>query len=131
MSKLLIDDHPIQVLPTLAVEIGLNEAIVLQQVHYWLEINRKANKNFKDGYYWTYNSVKKWRETNFPWWSHRTLQRIFESIEESKLLIVGNYNRAKYDKTKWYRIDYPLLKELESGIKPLRVLLVVILLVSF
>lgn len=37
MSKLLIDDYPIQVLPKLAKEIGLNEAIFLQQVHYWLK----------------------------------------------------------------------------------------------
>lgn len=36
MSKLLIDDYPIQVLPKLAKVIGLNEAIILQQLHYWL-----------------------------------------------------------------------------------------------
>ncbi|HDE3362621.1 TPA: DnaD domain protein, partial [Staphylococcus aureus] len=36
MNKLLIDDYPIQVLPKLAELIGLNEAIVLQQIHYWL-----------------------------------------------------------------------------------------------
>ena len=37
MSNLLIDDYPILVLPKLANEIGLNEAIVLQQMHYWLK----------------------------------------------------------------------------------------------
>lgn len=31
MSNLLIDDYPILVLPSLATEIGLNEAIVLQR----------------------------------------------------------------------------------------------------
>ena len=35
MSKLLINEHPLQVLPSLATKIGLNEAIVLQQIHYW------------------------------------------------------------------------------------------------
>ena len=38
MNNLLIDDYPILVLPKLATEIGLNEAIVLQQIHYWLKI---------------------------------------------------------------------------------------------
>lgn len=30
MSKLLLDEHPLQVLPGLAKRIGLNEAIILQ-----------------------------------------------------------------------------------------------------
>jgi hypothetical protein len=34
MSKLLIDEPPLQVLPTLAVRLGLEEAIFLQQLHY-------------------------------------------------------------------------------------------------
>lgn len=34
ISKLLLDKLPLQVMPTLATLIGLNEAIVLQQVHY-------------------------------------------------------------------------------------------------
>ena len=42
MSNLLIDDYPILVLPSLATEIGLNEAIVLQ-MHYWL---KKSNHNY-------------------------------------------------------------------------------------
>jgi len=41
MSKLLIDEYPLQVLPSLAVIYGLNEAIILQQVHYWIK-DRKA-----------------------------------------------------------------------------------------
>ena len=33
--SLLIDDYPLIVLPALAEEIGLNEAIFLQQLNYW------------------------------------------------------------------------------------------------
>ena len=50
--SLLISEPPLQVLPSLAVKIGLNEAIILQQVHYWL---LKSN-NIRDGYKWVYNS---------------------------------------------------------------------------
>jgi hypothetical protein len=35
-SRLLIHEPALQVLPSLAVAIGLNEAIFLQQLHYWL-----------------------------------------------------------------------------------------------
>lgn len=44
MSMVLFDEHPMLVNKPLAVEIGLNEAIVLQQIHYWLEMNKESGK---------------------------------------------------------------------------------------
>ena len=49
MSKMIIDDRPLMVLPKLATAIGLNEAIVLQQIHYWLNTFKDASK--KDHYH--------------------------------------------------------------------------------
>lgn len=101
MNNLLIDDYPILVLPKLATEIGLNEAIVLQQIHYWL---KKSNHNY-DGRRWIYNSYKEW-EQHFPFWSNATIRRTISSLEKQELLFVGNYNKAGFDNTKWYSIDY-------------------------
>lgn len=105
MSNLLIDDYPILVLPTLASEIGLNEAIVLQQMHYWL---KKSNHNY-DGRHWIYNSFPEWQK-HFPFWSVMTIKRAVYSLEKQNLLYVGNYNKAKFDKTKWYSINYEKLE---------------------
>lgn len=107
MSKLLIDDYPILVLPKLATEIGLNEAIVLQQIHYWLN----ASTHFYDGKKWIYNSYPKWQE-QFPFWSERTIKRTFTSLEKQGLLHVGNYNKAGFDRTKWYSVNYETLNKL-------------------
>ena len=101
MNNLLIDDYPILVLPKLAAEIGLNEAIVLQQMHYWL---KKSNHNY-DGRRWIYNSYKEW-EQHFPFWSNATIRRTISSLEKQELLFIGNYNKAGFDNTKWYSIDY-------------------------
>lgn len=105
MSNLLIDDYPILVLPNLATEIGLNEAIVLQQMHYWL---KKSNHNY-DGRRWIYNSFPEWQK-HFPFWSVMTIKRAVYSLEKQNLLYVGNYNKAKFDKTKWYSINYEKLE---------------------
>ena len=35
--------------------------------------------------------------------------RAFNSLEKQGLLITANYNKAGFDKTKWYRIDYEKL----------------------
>ena len=105
MNNLLIDDYPILVLPKLATEIGLNEAIVLQQMHYWL---KKSNHNY-DGRRWIYNSFPEWQK-HFPFWSVMTIKRAIYSLEKQNLLYVGNYNKAKFDKTKWYSINYETLE---------------------
>lgn len=105
MSKLLIDDYPIQVLPKLAKEIGLNEAIVLQQMHYWLN----TSKHTHDGKKWIYNSYKSWEE-QFPFWSNVTIRRAISSLEKQDLLYTGNFNKAGFDKTKWYSINYSILE---------------------
>lgn len=108
MSKYLLDEYPLVVLPKLAVRIGLEEAIILQQVHYWLEENKKTAKNFKDGKYWTYNTYEEWQE-QFPFWSISTIRRKISSLETSGLLVSGNYNDMKIDRTKWYTVGYDLL----------------------
>ncbi|MGG0516597.1 conserved phage C-terminal domain-containing protein [Bacillus pseudomycoides] len=109
MSNLLIHEEPLLVLPGLASRIGLNEAIFLQQIHYWL--NR--SKHFYDERSWVYNSVAEWVK-QFPFWSENTIRRIVKNLEDEQLLVIGNYNRAKFDKTKWYSINYEKLRLLES-----------------
>lgn len=107
-SKWLFDEHPIVIDRDLAAEFGLNEAIVLQQLNYWL--NGKSAK-FIDGRYWIYNSYKQWQKDNFPFWSLATVRRAIESCEKQGLVITANYNRAGFDKTKWYSIDYQKLNK--------------------
>lgn len=115
MSKLLIDDKPVMVLPKLAQVIGLNEAIVLQQIHYWLETYKEAKKSdhYRDGKWWVYNSKKEW-VSNFPWWSESTIWRTLTALRESKVVKVTNYNRKGYDRTLWYTIDYAILSKWEN-----------------
>lgn len=103
--SLLIEEPPLQVLPSLAKSIGLNEAIVLQQIHYWLQ---KSN-NVKDGHKWIYNSMPNWQK-QFNFWSLPTVKRVFRSLEKQGLIITANYNKAGFDKTKWYRINYEKLQ---------------------
>ncbi|HIA6640491.1 TPA: DnaD domain protein [Staphylococcus aureus] len=110
MNKLLIDDCPIQVLPKLAELIGLNEAIVLQQIHYWLN----NSKHKYDGKTWIFNSYPEWQK-QFPFWSLITIKRTIYSLEKQNLLLIGNYNKAKFDKTKWYSINY---QTIEGMIRP-------------
>jgi len=134
-GKLLLDDYPLIILPRLAVTIGLNEAIVLQQIHYWLQHYRRTEnecekdegrRHFKDGRWWVYNSVDEWSD-QFPFWSSDTVKRTLASLrtrhnptgDESSFMARGplliatpEHNESKFDKTLWYTIDYEELDRL-------------------
>jgi len=108
-TKLLLDEQPLIILPGLACKIGLNESIVVQQVHYWLEVNRKLKRNIIAGRVWCYNSIKKWQEKNFAFWHETTVKRVFQSALKMEVLIKDNFNKRGYDRTAWYTINYELL----------------------
>ena len=117
MSKLLINEQPLQVLPTLANAVGLNESIVLQQVHYWLENARKGKNKakFKEGKYWVYNSYPKWKKSNFPFWSVATIKRIFLNLEDQEYLLSAQFSGN--NRQKWYSINYEKVDELEASLE--------------
>ena len=83
MSKLLINESPLVILPSLALLIGLNEAIFLQQLHYWLE----RSKYEKYGQKWIYKSLENWRK-EFLFWSERTIQRVISALKKQEIIII-------------------------------------------
>ena len=104
VGKLLLDEPPIVVLPSLAKLVGLNESIILQQLHYWLQRSSHA----RDGRLWIYNTYAAWRE-QLPFWSEITIKRTVLKLEKQGLILSENFNKAPMDKTKWYSIDYDAL----------------------
>lgn len=112
MSRLLIHDYPLMVSPRLAVAIGLNEAIFLQQLHYWLGTSGKE----RDGRRWVYNTLPEWN-AQFPFWGLNTVRRTIGNLEEGGLVdSTDAFNVIKSDRTKWYTINYPAVEALEAGL---------------
>ena len=112
-NELFANEFDTQILrKKLAKAIGLNEAIVLNQLHYWIEKNKRAGNNFHDGRYWVYNSYEDWQENDFEYWSVDTIKRTFTKLEKMGLVISGNYNKMPMDRTKWYTIDYEKMEDL-------------------
>ena len=93
---------------SVAIKYGVEEAILLDTIVFWARENKSRGENFKDGRWWTYNSIKGLAEI-FPWWSQKQLRRILNSCIEQKALLVGNYNREKRDRTIWYSPSNDLL----------------------
>jgi hypothetical protein len=116
-SPLLIAEPPLQALPTLAAEIGINESIVLQQIHYWSLHKIRAGEEP-----WVYNTQEKWVE-EFPWLSLRTFQRVIDKLRDLELLLIdqpeGTNRRAhysvNYDKLPYLKHDKVAASSRQNG----------------
>ncbi len=84
-----------------ADKYGVNEAIMIKNFQFWINKNRANKYSNHDGRTWTYNSQVAFKEL-FPFWSIGQIKRILKSLVDQEVLLVGNYNKAKYDRTKWY-----------------------------
>lgn len=115
-ASLLISEPPLQVLPTLAEAIGLENAIVYQQLYYLLrkpEFGRVVN-----GKRWIFNTYADWHAM-FPFWSERTIRRIFESLETMHL-VESCQPEQGISRRKYYRLNEGMLERAKTGrfVKP-------------
>lgn len=111
-TQLLINEPPLQVSPTLAIELGLKEAIVLQQIHYWL--NFQPSRHFIDGNYWVRYMPEQW-EYHFSFWDQKTLCNSIRSLERQGVL--ASYETGDSNKTKYYSINYWVLSKVAPSTK--------------
>lgn len=101
--SLLMPSRPIVINPDLAHSIGLNEAIALQQVNYWLKETTSGLE--RDGVRWIYNTNEQWLE-QFPFWSESTLKRTFTRLKTLGVLKIEQLNKSQRDMTNYYTINY-------------------------
>ena len=114
---MLIDDNPILVLPRLAAAIGLDEAIVVQQLHWWLKPSNKSGKTI-NGHKWIFNTYEQWQKDHFPWWSVIHIRRIFNFLEKLGVILScqpeGGISRRKY-----YRLNQAVVIKMRNGDFPI------------
>ena len=105
-SSLLINEPPLQALPSLACLVGLDGAVILQQIHYWLQ----ASDHEHEGFIWIYNTYAQWAE-QFRWLKPEAIKKQILILEKNGFVISGRFGKRAADRTKWYRIDYDHLAE--------------------
>lgn len=88
----------------IAKEVGVNAAVILENIAHWVLRNKANNKNFYDGHYWTFNSKAAMAEL-FPYMSQKQVNTALDALRKSNMVITGNYNKSSYDRTLWYSIS--------------------------
>ena len=85
----------------IASKYGVLEAIILNNLWFWIEKNKANDKNYHDGKYWTYNSVNAFSKL-FPYASARKISNALNKLISDGILVTANYNSSAYDRTLWY-----------------------------
>ncbi len=85
----------------IAIKYGVCEAILLENIAFWIIKNKASERHYYDGSYWTYNSTRAFNEL-FPYWSNKQIERIIKSLISNNLIKTGNYNSSLYDRTQWF-----------------------------
>lgn len=85
---------------------GIEKAILLQNIRFWLKKNKANGREPINGRYWTYNSAKAFAEL-FPYMKEKSIHRWLIELEKDGYIITGNFNNSQFDRTKWYSINEP------------------------
>ncbi|MEZ2895875.1 conserved phage C-terminal domain-containing protein [Providencia rettgeri] len=102
-SLLLLKTRPKIVVTELAVRLGLNEALLLQQIQYWLS-DESSGIDF-EGNRWIYNTIEQWHE-QFPFFSESTIKRGLANLKKLGVLNVEQINKRNHDRTNYYSINH-------------------------
>jgi hypothetical protein len=90
-----------------AEQYGVDGAVMLHHIRYWVAKNEANENNYHENMYWTYNSTKAFSQL-FPFWSARKIGRILSKLEDDGAIMSGNFNGSRYDRTRWFTLANPI-----------------------
>ncbi len=92
---------------------GYLAAVLLYNFRYRILSNRKENfiYTFKDGFFWTYDTYEDYVDQYHGQFTYREIEWAIKKLLKAKELITSqelgkNYNKRRYDRTRWYTIPH-------------------------
>lgn len=83
---------------------GLNEAVFIHSIYWWTSKNEADGRNYHDGRNWTFYTTQSLLE-RFPFWTKSQIERIVSKLRNEGAVLVENYNKSAYDRTRWYALS--------------------------
>ena len=93
---------------------GVDGAVFISRLQFWIEKNAANDRHYHEGRYWTYNSLRA-MEKLFPFWSRRQIERIVKKLKDKGVLLTANYARDSHDRTLFYALDESISVKAAGG----------------
>jgi hypothetical protein len=101
----------------IAVEYGIEEAILIHHFAYWIGGHASNNINLRDGRYWSYDKAESLYKILPEFKNKKRIEYCINKLVEKDILMKGNFNELKFDRTLWYTFtDNGLRLIFEHGI---------------
>ena len=113
MGKLLFDSKPIIIDRELATAVGLNESLIVQQIHYSVISNSKGEIYYLDEHCWAYVDIE-YMQNTLAWLTTNQISKYLISLGERQLLHFNEMNVSDLGSCGWYRINYERLDNIIS-----------------
>ena len=97
----------------LAKEYGIEEAVIVNNIYFWIKHNVANDVNKHDGRYWTFNSAKALAEL-FPYMNEKKIARIISSLADNGIVLKGHFCDNKAIRTNWYSFSDTFLSVLNE-----------------
>lgn len=85
----------------MAVQYGVDCAIMIWNFAYWIRHNEANKMHFYDGRTWTWNTLDAFTQL-FPFWTKAQVRRILKSLQDNDVIVTGNYNEDATNRKTWY-----------------------------
>jgi hypothetical protein len=107
-SKLITPEKPLLIPPLVAAEIGLEAAIILQQIHYF---SQNSKHILDDGKRWFYLTLEGWAE-KLPFLKMSAIRRAIDKLRQLSLINVYRHSQHTWYQANWYTIHLENVKAL-------------------
>ena len=87
----------------IAKEVGVNAAIVLENICFWVQKNGASGEHVYDGKPWTFSTRSDWTKL-FPYLTANQVQTAVAKLKDSGFIEIGHYSTSPFDRTNWYTV---------------------------
>jgi len=84
-----------------AIQYGVNEAIIIRHLQYYISRNRALGNNNHDGHWWTYTTIDSMSKV-LPYMSIDKVRYAIDKLVSKGVLLKGSYSKKPMDRTIWY-----------------------------
>lgn len=88
---------------SVAADVGINAAVVFYNICFWVEENHANRRNFINGKYWTYNTVKA-LHTIFPEMTGKQIEYALKKLKDGGYVESAILSEDTRDRTNWYTV---------------------------
>ncbi|MCA1572682.1 MAG: hypothetical protein LC798_20780 [Chloroflexi bacterium] len=103
MTALLLDERPLVIQPSLVRRVGIAEAAILQQLHYWSQ----RSTSIHDGERWVYKTYADWADEIGV--TAKVVRAALDKLRRLEIVVAIQSPVDPRDNTRWWRIDHAVL----------------------